>query len=77
MDLPVRFPSESEVILEDVARFRALGPEERLRAFRNLLDSGARIMRISPKAEWARQYAEEQKNLERRAIREFLKRHGY
>ncbi len=33
-------------------------------------------MRISPKAEWAYQYAEEQKNLERRAIREFLKRHG-
>ncbi len=26
MDLPVKFPSESEVILEDVARFRALSP---------------------------------------------------
>ena len=77
MDLPIRFPSQSEVILEDVARFRSLRPEERLRAFRNPLDSGARITRISPKAVWARQYAEEQKNLERRAIREFLKRHGY
>ena len=26
MDLPVKFPSETEVILEDVARFRALLP---------------------------------------------------
>ena len=29
MDLPIKFPSETEVILEDVARFRALTPEER------------------------------------------------
>ena len=27
MDLPVKFPSETEVILEDVARFRALTPK--------------------------------------------------
>ena len=27
MDLPVKFPSETEVILEDVARFRALTPD--------------------------------------------------
>ncbi len=27
MDLPVKFPSEAEVILEDVARFRALTSE--------------------------------------------------
>jgi len=32
MDLPVKFPSETEVILEDVASFRALSPPERIRA---------------------------------------------
>ena len=31
MDLPVKFPSETEVILEDVASFRALSPAERIR----------------------------------------------
>ncbi len=37
MDLPVKFPSETEVILEDVARFRALSPAERMLAIRGLL----------------------------------------
>ena len=37
MDLPVKFPSETEVILEDVARFRALSPRERIQAIEGLL----------------------------------------
>ena len=41
MDLPVKFPSETEVILEDVARFRALSPEDRIRTIRSLLADGA------------------------------------
>jgi hypothetical protein len=77
MDLPVKFPSETEVILEDVARFRALSPNERIRSFRSLLNSAALIARRSPKAAWARQYAEEQEILAQKNIREFLTRHGY
>ena len=77
MDLPVKFPSETEVILEDVARFRALSPRERIRSFRSLLHSAALIARKSPKAAWARQYAEEQEILAQKNIREFLTRHGY
>jgi hypothetical protein len=77
MDLPVRFPSETAVIFEDVARFRALSPEERMRAIRGLLNAGARMMRTSPKAAWAKHYTEEQKLLERRNIQEFLARHGF
>jgi hypothetical protein len=77
MDLPVKFPSETEVILEDVARFRALSPEERIRSFRGLLRSAAMIGRKSPKADWARQYAEEQEILAQKNIREFLARNGY
>lgn len=77
MDLPVKFPSETEVILEDVARFRALSSEERIRSYRDFLKSAARIATRSPKAAWARQYAEEQEVLARKNIREFLARHGY
>jgi hypothetical protein len=75
MDLPVKFPSETEVILEDVARFRALTPEERIWAIRSLLADGAFLLRISPKAEWAKQYSEEQELLAQNRIREFIARH--
>jgi hypothetical protein len=77
MDLPVKFPSETEVILEDVARFRALTPRDQIRAIQSLLNAGEHLMRISPKADWARQYAEEQRDLAQRNIREFIARHGY
>lgn len=75
MDLPVKFPSETEVILEDVARFRTLTPEDRIRAIHGLLATGAHLMRISPKADWALKDAEEQRALRRRTIREFIARH--
>jgi hypothetical protein len=77
MDLPVKFPSETEAILADVARFRALTPREQFRAIRGLLYAEDHIRRISPKAAWAEKYAEEQKELTRRKIREFLARHGH
>ena len=77
MDLPVKFPSETEVILEDVARFRALSPEDRIRSFRGFLKFAALIAKRSPKAAWASQYAEEQEILAQKNIREFLARLGY
>jgi hypothetical protein len=77
MDLPVRFPSESEVILEDVASFRALSPEERIRCLRDLVDAGALMARTSPKAAWLEAYSNEQERLAQRNIREFIARHGY
>ena len=76
MDLPVKFPSQTDVILEDVARFRALTPEERFRSLRGLLNAGALILRNSPKAAWAKQYAGNRKLLAQRTIREFIARHG-
>jgi hypothetical protein len=76
MDLPVKFPSESEVILEDVARFRALSPADRIQSIRGLLAAGNRLAAISPRADWARQYEEEQQLLVQRRIREFIARHG-
>ena len=41
MDLPVKFPAETEVILDDVARFRALTPKERIQTIRSMLADGA------------------------------------
>ena len=75
MDLPVKFPSETEVILEELARFRALAPEVRMRSLRGLLRAGARLRRLSTKTDWVRQYAEEQELLAQRNIREFIARH--
>lgn len=77
MNLPVKFPSETEVIRDDVARFRALSPEARVKSYREFLASAARLARRSPKAEWAARYAEEQEIVAQQNIREFLKRHGY
>jgi hypothetical protein len=76
MDLPVKFPSEAEVILEDVARFRALSPGERIRSIRGLLADGAYLMSRSPKRDWIEQDSEEQRRLERRSIQEFIARHA-
>jgi hypothetical protein len=77
MDLPVKFPSETEVILEEVARFRALSPRERIRKIVEMIREETDRINRSPDAEaiWAR--LEEEKNLERKSIREFLARHGY
>ena len=47
------------------------------RSLRSLLNAGALIREKSPKAAWARHYAEEQEALARRAFQEFLARHGY
>jgi hypothetical protein len=76
MDLPVKFPSETDVILEEVARFRALTPEQRFRSLCDLLSTGDLILRNSPTAAWAKQHAEEQEVLAQRAIKEFIARHG-
>ena len=77
MDLPVKFPSETEVILEDVARFRAFTPRGCASGtIQGMLADGAYLMSISPKAAWAKQYSEEQKLLEQRNIRDFIARHA-
>ena len=54
MDLPVKFPSETEVILEDVASFRASRREEQLQCFRGMVNAGELMLRNSPKADVAR-----------------------
>jgi hypothetical protein len=76
MKIPIRFPSEAEVITEEVTRFRALSAEDRLRAIRGLLAAGALMMRVSPKAQFLREYHLEQENQARQTVGDFVKRHA-
>jgi hypothetical protein len=76
MNLPIKFPSDADVIVEEVARFRALSPEDRMRLIRGLLAAGALMMRRSPKAAFLRNYTLEQENRARLAVKEFLARHA-
>jgi hypothetical protein len=76
MNVPLHFPSADEIILEEVARFRALSPEERLRTIRGILDAGALMLQRSPKAAFLREYTLQQERDARQAIKEFIKRHA-
>lgn len=76
MKLPIAFPDDAEVITEEVARFRALSPEARMRSIRGLLAAGALMMQRSPKAAFLRDYTLEQEDRARQSIKEFLARHG-
>ena len=75
MDLPVKLPSETDVILEDFAGFRALSPTDRVRKILETIAEETDRINRSPDAEaiWARPDAE--KSPERRSIREFIARH--
>jgi hypothetical protein len=76
MNLPIKFPSDAAVIAEEVARFRALSPAQRVRTIRALLAAGALMMRRSPKAAFLREFTLEQENCARQAVKEFLARHA-
>ena len=76
MNIPVKFPSDASVIVEEAARFRALPAPERMQVIRGVLDAGALMMRNSPRSAYLRQYSAEQESASRRAILEFLARHA-
>lgn len=65
MDLPVKFPSETDVILEDVASFRALSHADQMQCFRGMVNAGELMLRNSPKAAWLEEYSQEQERLAR------------
>ena len=76
MDLPIQFPSEAEVIAEEVRRFRMLSPTQRVRSVLALISTGTRLMRNSPRAEFMRQYTREQEELAQQVLKELIARHG-
>lgn len=75
MELPIQFPNDADVIAEEAARFRALSPEERMRVIADLLNAGEQLMKLSPKAEFLRQYTQKQEELAQQAFKEFIARH--
>jgi hypothetical protein len=75
MDLPVNFPKDADVIAEEAARFRALSPQERMRSLRGILKAGALVMRRSPNAAFLREYALQQEELARQAVKDLIARH--
>jgi hypothetical protein len=76
MDSPLHFPSDADVIAEEASRFRALCPEDQVRAIRDMLNAGEMLMRQSPRAEFLRAYTEEQENLAQQAFKDFVARHA-
>lgn len=76
MKLPVRFPSDAEVISEEAARFRAMSGEERLQVIRGVLDAGALMLHNSPRSAFLAAYAAEQEKAAQLAITDFLGRHA-
>jgi hypothetical protein len=76
MKLLVRFPGDADVIIEEVTRFRALSPENRMRVIRGLLAAGDLMMSRSSKAAFLREYTQQQESLARQAIKEFVARHA-
>jgi hypothetical protein len=75
MKQPIRFPNQVDIITEEVARFRALSPEERLQFIRGLLAAGVLMIQQSPKAAFLREYTLEQEKRGQQAIKEFIARH--
>jgi hypothetical protein len=75
-DLPIKFPSDADVIVEEVARFRAMPEEKRMQWIRELFGAGMLMIRQSPKAALLREYTLEHEIRAHQAVTEFLARHG-
>jgi len=77
MNLPIQFPSDAEVVAEEAKRFRALSSENRLEAIRSVLDAGALMLQNSSTPEFLVAFSAEQEEAFRRAVLEFVARHGH
>jgi hypothetical protein len=76
MNLPIRFPSVVEVITEEVARFRALSDEDRVRTLGELFHTYHFLASHSATPEALVRIARDDEGRSRAAIEEFVKRHG-
>ena len=76
MNVPIRFPSDVEVITEEVARFRALSEEERVQTLGELFRTYHFLAARSENPEALARFALEDEERSRTAIEEFVKRHG-
>lgn len=72
----LHFPSDTEVVAEEAARFRLSTPAERVRAIQSTLAAGAALIARSPKQAFIEEYRQRQEELLRETITEFVKRHA-
>lgn len=76
MKLPIPFPSDADVVADEARRFHALSSDDRLQLIRGLLDTGALMIRVSPRSAFLREHAAQQEQEGRRAVLEFIARHA-
>ena len=77
MKLPIKFPNDLDAIAEDVARFRALSNEDRVRELDECFKTYWFLINASGRAQQLVDFALEEERLSHLAIQEFAKRHGY
>ena len=76
MQVPIQFPSQAEVIREEVRRFRALSPEEKVRALGEMYRVYRFLLESSPRPEVLTRLAQEEEEAQRAAIEAFAARHA-
>lgn len=72
----LHFPSDADIAAEEAARFRASAPLDRVREIQSALAAGAVFIARSPKRAFIEAYREQQENLAREAITQFVMRHA-
>ncbi len=77
MNLPIRFPSDVDVIIEEVARNRALSVEERVKTLGELIRAYQFLAARSVKREAHARFAREDEESGSAAIEEFVRRHAW
>ena len=77
MDIPIKFPSQTDVITEEVAQFQALSPEEKIHELEEAFHLFHFLVTNSPNPELVWRELEEEEERGRKAVLEFAARHGY
>jgi hypothetical protein len=76
MDLPIRFPTDVEVITEEVTRYRTLSNEDQVRTLGELFRLYHFLAARSSKPQAIARLAREDEDRSRAAIEDFVRRHG-
>ena len=69
MGLPVEGPIDPQILAEQLARWRALSPQDRARIIGGLHEAGMLYLKQSP---LLREYFDEQERINKQAFKEFL-----
>ena len=76
MELPIRFPSQADVIYEEALAYRRLSPTDRLLAILDLIASGAAMLEHSPRREESLCQHQAQEDEWQRIQKELFARHA-